>query len=394
MQTNINETMKKNLLVAALATFSLNALAQGGAGGPFLTNKASDNWFLSVGGGVNVYYGESDKQASFGKRMAPALDVSLGKWFTPAVGARLQYSGLKAKGMSNTARAPFISGTTRNNKGFYPEKFNVSFFHADFLWNLSSALGGYRPERRWEFIPFAGFGGAIASANGKKDRELAASAGLINKFRLGHAVDLNLELRGMLVNQRFDGTVGGRKGEGMASATLGLTYKFGKRGFDVPEVITPADYSAYTDRIRVLENDLSAAKAKADQAARDLAAARNHAPATAPAKTEFIIPQMAVFFRIGRSALSEQEKINIGYIAEALKKLPADRKFKLVGNADSTTGSSKRNQVLSEQRAKVVYDALVAAGVKASQLEIVAHGDRQEPFPHNKPALNRVLIIE
>jgi outer membrane protein OmpA-like peptidoglycan-associated protein len=384
--------MKKILLVAALATFSLNALAQGGDRGPFLTNKARDNWFISAGGGVNIYYGENDKLGSFGKRMAPALDISLGKWFTPAVGARLQYSGLKAKGWTNSLNAPFIaSGVYNLNQ--YAEKFNVSFFHADVLWNLSSALGGYKPERRWEFVPFAGFGGAKAKANGIRNRELALTAGLINKIRLSAPLDLKLELRGMLVNQRFDGTVGGRSGEGMFSATLGLSYKLGKRTFDVPEVITPVDLSAYTARIGMLESDLEVALAKADQYVRDLEAAKNHKP-VAQAKTEYVIPQMAVFFRIGRYALTEQEKINIGYIADALKQMPADRKFKLVGNADSTTGSAKRNQTLSEQRAKVVYDALVAAGVKPSQLEIIAHGDRQEPFPHNQPRLNRVLIIE
>ena len=385
--------MKKILLVAAMATFTLGAYAQGGDRGPFLTNKARDNWFISVGGGVNVYYGEADKSASFGKRMAPALDVSLGKWFTPAVGARIQYSGLKAKGLSNTPSAPWISGV-RDSKGFYPEKFKVNFFHADFLWNMSSAFGGYKPHRRWEFIPFAGFGSVTGSANGTKRHELALTAGLVNKIRLSNPLDLKVELRGMLVNQRFEGTTGGRKGEGMASATIGLSYKLRKRFFDVPEVIAPVDFSAYTNRIGLLENDLAAAKAKADQAARELAAAKSHTPVAAPAKTEFIIPQMAVFFRIGKSNLTEQEKINIGYIAQALKKMPADRKFKLVGNADSTTGSTKRNQLLSEQRAKAVYDALVAAGVKASQLEIIAHGDRQEPFPHNQPTLNRVLIIE
>lgn len=386
--------MKKILLVAALATFSLNAFAQGGARGPFLTNRAFDNWFFSAGGGVNVYYGESDKIAKFSTRMAPALDLSLGKWFTPAVGARLQYSGLKAKGISNTASAPFVSGN-RNSAGYYPERFNVTFLHADFLWNLSSALGGYKAHRRLEFIPFAGFGGAFASANGRKDRELALAAGLINKFRVSNALDLNLELRGMLVNQRFDGTSGGRRGEGMATATLGLTYKFRHRGFEVPEVVAAADYTPYNDRIRSLESDLSAARARIDQYARDLNAARNATPPAAPAaRTEFIIPQMAVFFRIGRATLTEQEKINIGYIAEVLKKMPADRKFRLVGNADSATGSARRNQLLSEQRAKAVYDALVAAGVNPSQLQIIAHGDTQEPFPHNQPTLNRVLIIE
>ena len=32
------------------------------------------------------------------KRLAPALDIAVGKWFTPGIGLRVAYNGLQAKG--------------------------------------------------------------------------------------------------------------------------------------------------------------------------------------------------------------------------------------------------------------------------------------------------------
>lgn len=62
------------------------------------TNRFWDNWFVSVGGGGQIYFGDHDKQIDLNKRIAPALDIAVGKWFTPGIGIRLMYSGLKSKG--------------------------------------------------------------------------------------------------------------------------------------------------------------------------------------------------------------------------------------------------------------------------------------------------------
>lgn len=62
------------------------------------TNRFWSNWFISAGGGAQVYFGDHDRQCDFGDRIAPALDVMVGKWFTPGIGLRLGYSGLKIKG--------------------------------------------------------------------------------------------------------------------------------------------------------------------------------------------------------------------------------------------------------------------------------------------------------
>lgn len=62
------------------------------------TNRFWNNWFISLGAGGQVYFGDHDKQIDLKKRIAPALDVAVGKWFTPGIGVRIMYSGLKSKG--------------------------------------------------------------------------------------------------------------------------------------------------------------------------------------------------------------------------------------------------------------------------------------------------------
>ena len=47
------------------------------------------NTFVSVGLGGQVLFGDHEKQMKFGDRIAPALDIAVGKWLTPYEGVRL-----------------------------------------------------------------------------------------------------------------------------------------------------------------------------------------------------------------------------------------------------------------------------------------------------------------
>lgn len=50
------------------------------------TNRFWSNWFVSVGGGAQMYFGDHNVQMAFGDRLSPALDIAFGKWFTPGIG--------------------------------------------------------------------------------------------------------------------------------------------------------------------------------------------------------------------------------------------------------------------------------------------------------------------
>jgi outer membrane protein OmpA-like peptidoglycan-associated protein len=276
--------------------------------------------------------------------------------------------------------------------GCYKEQFKMFNLHGDVLWNLSNTLGGYRADRFWEFIPFVGVGYARSWKLTVEPviKEIGMSTGLINKVKVTPALDLNLELRALLVNDRFDGYEVDQGIEELLTTTIGFAYNFPQRGFKRPDKPIIPDYSPYTTKISELERQITAADANAKKLADELNAEKNKKPVNIT-KTEYITAPMAIFFPIDVSKLTEKDLINLGNFADMIKK--SGNKFKIMGSADKETGNKKYNMKLSEQRANRVYDVLVNKfGVNPSQLEVIAKGQENEPF--NKPVLNRVVILD
>ena len=377
--------MKKEFLTLVLLLVTPLLFAQKEVTrGPFVTNGFGDNWFVSVGFGGNVYAGENDSELGLGDRIATALDITLGKWLTPSMGLRIQYAGLSAKGKA-TANSMFADAQGN-------EKFNIMNLHADYMFNINNAFFGYRADRTWELIPFLGFGWAQATKSGvdTKSNELAASAGLLNKFRLSDAVDFNLELRGMMANQRLDGVEGGTRAEGMASATVGFSYKFGKRTFEPKEEKYIPDYSPYTNKISELEKQITDEKIQKKAILDELNQERSKAPETI-AKVEYLSYPLSVYFAVGSSKVPHEDLFNLNNYAEIIKK--SGKLFKILGSPDKLTGNPNTNKKLSEDRASAVYEALVYKfGVNPKQLEIV---EKPEPGKSlDVTVIGRAVIFE
>ena len=55
------------------------------------------NWFIEVKGGASAFLGSPIGCGDVFDRLTPALQVGLGKWFTPAVGGRVAYQGMSFK---------------------------------------------------------------------------------------------------------------------------------------------------------------------------------------------------------------------------------------------------------------------------------------------------------
>jgi outer membrane protein OmpA-like peptidoglycan-associated protein len=356
--------------------------------GPYVTNRFFDNMFVSIGGGAQVYMGEFDHHSAFSKRIAPAMDFSLGKWVTPSLGLRLQYAGLKAYGWSNQESVYVRS----EDGGHMREKFDVMNIHADALWNISNAIGGYRGDRFWDLVPYAGFGVARSSGNSHSDTEFVINMGLLNVMRISNSVDLNLEARMMLVDERFDGVTGGRKIDGLASVTAGITYNFPVRGFQrASDLIVVDDNTQFISTISDLERQLAAANAARAALKKSLDNEKAKAPVIIQ-DPYAVIARYAVFFNLGKADISRKEMVNLEYLANAIKQLP-DEHFILFASADKETGSAAFNKRLSEKRGKAVFDVLTSQyGVNPDQLEIHAVGDTAQEFP--VPALNRVVIVK
>lgn len=390
----------KGLLTASLALVAAGVMAQENGNrdeqnrvvrGPYETNRFFDNIFIGVAGGVNIYHGENDSYGKFGKRLAPALDVNVGKWFTPSVGARIGYSGINAKGWTS-GQTVYAKDMFDKKANIYNEKFGVSYLHTDFLWNFSNAVSGYKETRTWNFVPFFGAGWARSYGNGAYNNEFAMSIGLLNNIRLCNLLDLTLEARHMFVNQRFDGVSRGSKGEGMTSVTMGLTFKLNRRNFK--RAAAPVDVTPYLSRIKALESDNTTLAGKNKTLADENTALRNRKPETVTVAGESKVSAtpVALFFQIGKATLDKKELTNLDFYVKNALQADRNKTFTLYGGADKATGTAAFNQKLSEKRMQYVYDLLVNKyGISKDRLKTVAEGDRNNRFP--EPELNRTVII-
>ena len=391
--------MKKLFVILMVSVFAFSAYAQDetviqiqNSKGPYITTGIWDNWFVTAGGGIQVYFGESDTHGNFSDRIAPALDISVGKWITPSVGMRLQYSGLKAKGWTD-GLLPYSHGSA-DADGYYKEKFNTMNLHADFLWNVSNEFGGENQYRFWSFVPYAGLGFAHSWSNGSSNDELTANLGLLHNIRISDAFDISVDMRAMFVNQRLAYTNGSNGVNVMGTITAGITYKINNVGFQrASDLIVIEDNTKYVEQIATLEQLLVQANAKRAALEKTIATQNSEinemqsVEATIP-----ILPKLAIFFEIGKARLTEKSIINLGYLADIIKQYP-DKRFTIFASADKQTGTPKFNMQLSQKRGEAVYDVLVKKyGVKPEQLNIDAVGAQQQKFA--EPQLNRVVVIE
>lgn len=201
-----------------------------------ITNKFSSNWEVGAAVGTQIYFGDHDKQMRFIDRLGLNLGVKAGKWFTPGIGVRIgafggnipgvsgwtahvndhttQYNRYNYQGFVNHATVEnglATSGDVYTNTNHSYPLFKTSQkyinMHGDVLFNVSNMVGGYNPERFYSFIPFASAGFALSlnkAVNGYYSHEATVGLGIINRFRLSEALDLDFEIRGTYTGDRFD----------------------------------------------------------------------------------------------------------------------------------------------------------------------------------------------
>ena len=213
---------------------------------------------------------------------------------------------------------------------------------------------------------------------------MGINAGLINRFRLSSALDLNVELRGLLMKGAF----GNSGPEGLAGLTVGVTYKFKKRGWDAVPTVPMVPESQLND----MRDRVNALKGENESLKRDLVEARNKKPEVIVKKEAGFVPRLVVVFNIGKSNISKREYMNIEAMAKGIK--ATDKVFTVTGYADKGTGSAEYNMKLSKKRAEAVRDLMVNEfGVPASQLKVDYKGGVGNMF-YDDAKLSRVAIVE
>lgn len=356
--------------------------------------KASDNIFIGGGVGAMAVFNDGLNSPTFN------FNLQVGKYLTPTWGVRAVGSAA-------------WQSLEKQSNGYsaYCKKFGE--INLDAMLNLNSLFGNKNVNRAVDVYLFGGPTLNIASAvdgvinyasgntnvaegnnnitltpnysfnsHGAKVRA-GATVGLGLGYNVNEKLAVILEARMGVTPSIFGNASDCRKAEATGRVNVGVAYTFGGKHFVQP---CNVDEDALNAEINRYRSELAQAQA-------DLAAAKNAVRTEVKEVTKEVevAGPRAIFFKIGSARLDDYGKVNIQLAAKILKANP-DKKYKIAGYCDKATGSAPFNQKLSEKRAQVVYDALIAEGVSKDQLELVGFGGTENMF--GKDFLNRVVILE
>ena len=201
--------------------------------------KGGDNWFIGIHAGMNHSLSENARFGDFMDMTKPGFAISVGKYFSPAIGARVMLSYMKQQSRANSEAL-----IDDKNYGFH----NIGGYF-DGLFNFNNIFGQYKENTRFNVYGILGFGfnatggfddkveGWAKHLNSEgqytgyqvytdKGTYFSLRGGLGLSYMLSNALDLNLELTAHGADDAYNGTRYDRKYDTYVSAMLGLTYHF------------------------------------------------------------------------------------------------------------------------------------------------------------------------
>ena len=195
----------------------------------------SGNWFVTLSGGAAAFLGTPLGCDDLFGRIQPAYNVAVGKWFTPAIGARIDYQGMWLRDSESASQ-------------------NYHYVHADLMWNLLGKRYAKQEKVRWNLSPFLGVG-LLHNAT-LRSNPFAFSYGLQGEYNISRRVSFVMELSGMTTFQDFDGYGNAnRLGDNMLTLTAGFTFRLGKSGWK--RAVDAAPYIRQNDWLIDYANRLS-----------------------------------------------------------------------------------------------------------------------------------------
>jgi outer membrane protein OmpA-like peptidoglycan-associated protein len=345
----------------------------------FKKNKATDNLFISLGGGASMLFGDQNSDAGYRDRVNWAAGLSIGKWYNPYLAYRLQLNGGQLNNFSN------LYGVT----GLSNQDFLYGNAHVDVMFDVTNFWAPYNEKKLVRLIPFVGVGYAIRpgkTVDGfafKRSESPSVNLGAQIPFRLSDRIDLFLEGEYSIYNEQFNRTDMGQEQDRVFQALLGLNFKLGRTNF---EVIEPMDYDLLND----LNSQINSLRAQNEELGKRPKSCPE-CPKVEPVVEHRESLKNVIFFRLNSSVIDKNQEGNIFNTVEYAKKhnLP----IVVVGYADKKTGTADYNQGLSERRARAVAKRLSEQyGFPTEKISIEWKGDTQQPYEINN--WNRVVIMD
>ena len=381
--------MKKLMFVLAFVGMTSFALAQETTVPvkkySVATNSFWSNWFITVGGNYNAFYG--DQQHGLGLNNSPLKDfrrdwgfgVGIGKSFTPGFALRTKFSGLWGKSVTSE-----ICHENKDMKHYFT-------INEQMMFNMSNLLFGYNENRVWNLIPYIGAG--ILRNCTSNVYALDVTGGIMSTWKVADKVDIFLDATVLMAEGKADGhTVAHTQSlclknyDMIYSLEAGLKFNLGKSTWaKVPDV--DALMAMNKEQLDALNASLRDAQAENARLKNLLANQKPVAETKEVVKKELATTAQSVFFNINKSKIaSRKDLVNVQEVAKYAK--ANGNKIVVTGYADSKTGKAAYNQALSQKRAEAVANELVKMGVSRDNIIVKAAGGVNDlsPISYNRRA--------
>lgn len=376
------------------------------------------NWFVEAKGGCSAFLGTPLGCGDLFDRISPVFQVGVGKWFSPSIGGRIEFQGLKFKNANQ-------------------QMMSYQSIHADFMYNVTGTLGQNEEGiSRWDLIPYAGVGiirnadwrnGCLCPGVMSNNHPFAFDYGVQVGYRLTNRLHLIAEIGGITTTQSFD-AVGksARFGDTMLNMSAGLSFTIGKTGWkrtiDASPYIRQNDY--LIEHCSMLEKQLDKCKNgeiedsytstqgkneyrgllslkmrlanQADNSSdSDYYDSDFYSVSNSSSLSDSIAKYMDVpvyfYFKLNSATLVDESQLNnLDELAEIAKQY--NLKVVVKGAADSATGSNRINGTLSEERTKYIVNEMVIRDVPKDSIQSISLGGIRK-FQQNEANRFSMVIL-
>ena len=291
----------------------------------------------------------------------PSAGLEFGTYFTPIWGASIEGIGLFD--VYERAISDSEDGATTRYLGLDRAAGLVNG-----KVNISNLLAGYKGEpRRVELVGVAGVGYGHNFAEEAAVRHTTFfKAGTELNVNLGQKKAWQINIRPTVLWDNQNAVYPKLSvRDANFQLTTGITYKFGNRRVKSHNFVTNT-YDAFQsdyDALNAKYNELAAREPQVKEVIKETVRTER----VIEKQTKVLVGSNIITFPIGSCVLSETEAAKVDAFAKSLDK---DTLVQVVGSADSKTGTEKRNFALSKNRANVVKNALVKAGVSEDRIAV------------------------
>jgi len=334
------------------------------------TSSFWDNFYVEADFAGRMLMGAEDTHLSFGSRLKPGFGITVGKWFHPDFGVRLNFGGARLKGWNSGPTGIYAyddgwvegfdpvqeywKGQGVDTQNGYRQDIKYYELNADFLFDLYNVFTSHnRLNRKWTAQGYVGVGMLRAAKyHGMEDNvKVGLRVGLIGNYHITDRLGVHLSVGSEITDANFTGELGkGNKFSGILNGTIGLSYRIGRQGYRVVRLVPQRQLAALNNAISLIRTEQTVSG--------DTIVMKERM-----ATGSLLIPSV-VFYPEKNEFNEELQMVNIFRIARYMMRYK-DAKIAIVGN---TGGTDSR---LARRRAEKVRDLLVNKyGIFPQRMEI------------------------